>query len=110
MDAIKIVTAYLDAHNAHDIERTLAFLSDDFRFEAVDVWVRQGKHLARQLEEWDAAINSLFMPSHFAYIEGGATCTMMERTRPPWQPRALMASTRPCKPSPLGQASTGRRR
>lgn len=51
MDAIQVVTAYLDAHNAHDLDRVLAALTDDFRFEAVGVWTRSGKRLARQLAE-----------------------------------------------------------
>lgn len=54
----EIVMAYLKAHNAHDIDGALSFLSPEIRFGMTGLWVRQGLTELRALEEWDAVMNS----------------------------------------------------
>ena len=54
----EIVQAYLEAHNAHDIEGVLEVLSPKIRFGMTGLWVREGFDEIRALEEWDAVMNS----------------------------------------------------
>ena len=53
-----IINGYISAHNSHDINRSLSYYSDDISFELVRTWVKHGKNEIRNLEEWDAALNS----------------------------------------------------
>lgn len=56
-DLIERVKAYESTYNAHDIEKLMAFYTDDIKFEIVGVWVKQGKEAVRELAEWDKATN-----------------------------------------------------
>lgn len=50
----EILRAYVEANNAHDVDRVMALYTDDIRFENVGVWVKQGKEEVRTIAEWDA--------------------------------------------------------
>lgn len=54
----EIVMAYQEAHNAHDIDGALSYLSPKIRFGMTGLWVREGLDEVRELEEWDAVMNS----------------------------------------------------
>jgi len=54
----EIVLAYQEAHNTHDIEGVLEVLSPKIRFGMTGLWVREGLAELRDLEEWDAVMNS----------------------------------------------------
>lgn len=53
-----LVHGYLDAHNAHDPDRSLAFLADDVRLEAVGRGEVSGLEEARRVAAWDAVLQS----------------------------------------------------
>ncbi len=55
---VKNLRAYKQAHNAHDVNKAMSFYSDDIRFDMVGSWIKKGKDEIRELEEWDAAVNS----------------------------------------------------
>lgn len=50
----EILRAYVEANNAHDIDKVMSLFTDDIRFENVGVWVKQGKEEVRTIAEWDA--------------------------------------------------------
>jgi len=54
----EIVLAYMEAHNAHDVEGVLEVLSPNIRFGMTGLWVRDGLDEIRALEEWDVVMNS----------------------------------------------------
>lgn len=54
----EIVLAYLEAHNAHDVERTLSCLSPTIRFMMTGLWTREGLDEMSAMETWDAELNS----------------------------------------------------
>ena len=54
----EIVQGYLEAHNAHDVERALSYFSPNIRFMMSGLWTREGLDELRALEAWDAALNS----------------------------------------------------
>ena len=53
----EVVRKYLEAHNSHQVEQTMACVTDTFRFEMSGAWTRIGRDNMRQLEEWDAVVN-----------------------------------------------------
>lgn len=56
-DLIERVKAYGSTYNAHDMEKLMAFYTDDIRFGIIGVWVKQGRKVVRELAEWDRATN-----------------------------------------------------
>ncbi|MCK4856845.1 MAG: nuclear transport factor 2 family protein [candidate division Zixibacteria bacterium] len=54
------VAAYLEAHNSHDVDKTMRLFADDIRYEIVDMWVVEGREELAKLEGWDAALNSWY--------------------------------------------------
>ena len=53
-----IIKSYMDAHNAHDIEKALSFIDEDVVFDLKGVWVKEGKAAMKTLEKWDSTLNS----------------------------------------------------
>ncbi len=53
-----ILTEYLATHNSHNVQQSLSYYSDDISFELVGTWIKKGKEEIKNLEEWDAAVNS----------------------------------------------------
>jgi hypothetical protein len=53
----RLVKKFVESYNLHDIERTMAFYTQDIRFEIVGVWVRVGSEKVRELVEWDVETN-----------------------------------------------------
>ena len=53
-----IIKSYMDAHNAHDIEKALSFIDDNVVFDLKGVWLKEGKAAMKTLEKWDSTLNS----------------------------------------------------
>jgi len=53
-----ILNEYMNAHNSHNIQKPLAYYSDDITFQLVGTWTKNGKEEIAELEEWDSAVNS----------------------------------------------------
>lgn len=70
----EIVLAYLEAHNAHDIERALNVFSPKIRFMMVGLWTREGIDELRSLEAWDAALNSQLAFDDLKIRQGRMDC------------------------------------
>jgi hypothetical protein len=70
----EIVLAYLEAHNAHDIERALSVLSPEIRFMMVGLWTREGLDEMRALEDWDAALKSQLAFDDLKVRQGRMDC------------------------------------
>jgi len=73
------VKAYEASHNSHDVEGTLAFFTDDFRYEMVGSWVAEGREQMRKFEEWDASIGSELSFDNFDVSGDTVMCTVIER-------------------------------
>jgi hypothetical protein len=76
--AIATIEAYLDAHNHHDLDKTMACFAEDIRFEMGDVWKKAGKGEVRKLEEWDNAVNSRLTASDMRESGDTVTCRLTE--------------------------------
>ena len=57
-DNRSILNQYISTHNSHNIEQSLSFYRNDISFELTGTWIKTGKSKIRELEEWDAALNS----------------------------------------------------
>ena len=53
-----ILNQYITTHNSHNIDKSLSFYTNDISFELTGTWIKKGKSQIRELEEWDAALNS----------------------------------------------------
>ncbi|MBU1317656.1 MAG: nuclear transport factor 2 family protein [candidate division Zixibacteria bacterium] len=73
------VKAYEASHNSHDVEGTLAFFAEDFRYEMVGSWVAEGREQMRKFEEWDASIGSELIFDNYDVSGDTVTCTVIER-------------------------------
>lgn len=74
----EIVVAYMNAHNAHDIDGVLSYLSPEIRFGMTGLWVRQGLEEIRALAEWDAVMNSQLDFRDFKVRNQRLECTGIE--------------------------------
>jgi len=63
------VKTYEEAHNNHDIDKTMSLYANDITFEIVGSWMKSGKEQVRGLAEWDAATNSQMFISEI-YVSG----------------------------------------
>ena len=72
------VEAYLEAHNHHDLDRTMSCFAENIQFEMGDVWKKAGKEEVRKLEEWDNTVNSLLTASDMQEIDDTVTCRLIE--------------------------------
>ena len=54
----EVVTDYIYHHNNHNIQTELSNLSDNITFEAVDLWILEGKDKIKNLAEYDSTLNS----------------------------------------------------
>lgn len=70
-DNIKIVEEYFAAHNSHDVNKTMKFYSKDASFEIPGQDTIKEFDQIRELEEWDAALNSNLEVSDF--VDNGDT-------------------------------------
>jgi len=78
-DLVDRVRDYQASHNSHDIDATLAFLADDFKFEMMGSWVAEGREQMREFEEWDASIGSELVYDNFQTYGDTVVCTVVER-------------------------------
>lgn len=74
----QIVQAYLEAHNAHNVEGVLDLLSPQIRFGMTGLWVREGLDEIRALEEWDAVMNSQLQFTDFKMRNQRLECKGVE--------------------------------
>ncbi len=74
----KILRAYVEANNAHDIDRVMVLYTDDIRFENVGVWVKQGKEEVRTIAEWDATTHIQMTISDITVMGDTVTFTLIE--------------------------------
>jgi len=73
-----VILAYEREHNAHDVESALSFLTDDIIFDFQGVWVKRGKDALRELEEWDAALNSNLKVTLVRESQDSTYCSVVE--------------------------------
>lgn len=52
------ITAYLDAHNKHNVSKALTFYHQDIVFELKNTWTKNGVEEMKTLELWDSTLNS----------------------------------------------------
>lgn len=76
---VALIRAYEKAHNAHDVERSLDFYNDTVAYELSGVWVKKGKDQIRELEEWDAALNSNLKFESIAVHKDSLFCMVVEK-------------------------------
>jgi hypothetical protein len=57
-DNRSVLNQYISTHNSHDVDKSLSFYTNDISFELTGTWIKEGKSQIRELEEWDAALNS----------------------------------------------------
>lgn len=70
----EIVLAYQEAHNAHDIDKALGFFSPNIRFMMIGLWTREGLEELRNMEAWDAAMNSRLIFDGLKVRQGRMDC------------------------------------
>lgn len=78
-DMTNHLRGYEQAHNGHDVERALSYLTDDITFEMVGSWIREGKDEMREYEGWDAAINSNLSFRDIRKHGDTIICSLVER-------------------------------
>ena len=54
----KTVSAYISAHNAHNVEKALSFYDSSIVFELKNTWTKSGVEAMKSLEVWDSTLNS----------------------------------------------------
>ncbi|MCB2200587.1 hypothetical protein KQI63_14375 [bacterium] len=74
------VIAYLRAHNAHDPELALTHVADSIHYEIVGEWTMDGIDALRQMEQWDAAMNSELDGSNYQMSGDTVWFDMVEKT------------------------------
>lgn len=52
------ITAYLDAHNKHNVSKALTFYNQNIVFELKNTWTKNGLEEMKALEMWDSTLNS----------------------------------------------------
>lgn len=57
-DLRDVVKAYVEASNAHDIDKVMTFLADNIRYEEEGISERVGKAELRNKVMWDKAVNT----------------------------------------------------
>ena len=73
------VEIYEKAHNNHDVEGALSCFTEDFVFEVSGHCIAEYKYKMRELEEWDAAINSQFTFTDVKIFGDTVVCKLIER-------------------------------
>ncbi|GJM17693.1 MAG: hypothetical protein DHS20C13_30200 [Thermodesulfobacteriota bacterium] len=74
----EVVKSYINAHNAHDIEKALAFYDENVVFELQGVWIKEGLSEMQSLEEWDASLNSNLRLESISSKEDSVFCRVVE--------------------------------
>ncbi|WP_420602342.1 hypothetical protein [Flagellimonas sp.] len=74
----EIVESYIEAHNAHDIEKALNFYDENIVFELKGIWTKEGVKEMQALEEWDAALNSNLMLESVTSKKDSVFCKIVE--------------------------------
>ena len=75
----KVLKKYLDAHNAHNVEKVMSFYSDDISFDLIGVWKKSGTDEIRELAEWDAALKSTLAISDVMLKGDSVYCKIKEK-------------------------------
>jgi len=73
-----LILAYLQAHNNHDVDLALSYMSPDIRFGMAGIWVKEGIEDLRDLEAWDAVMNSQLRFDNLKSRSGRLECTGQE--------------------------------
>lgn len=68
-----------EAHNNHNIEKSITFYSDDVRFVLVGGWVAEGKDNLKERFEWDFAINGSLKFKDYKTNKDTVICKVEER-------------------------------
>ena len=76
--ATELIKSYEQAHNAHDIDKSLSFFHQEIIFELKGVWTKSGKEAIRSLEEWDAALNSHLKFEFIRFNGDSVFCKIIE--------------------------------
>jgi hypothetical protein len=70
----EIVLAYQQAHNAHDVDLVLSYMTPNIRYMMTGLWTREGLDELRALESWDAALNSHLTYGELKVRQGRMDC------------------------------------
>ena len=74
----EIVLSYQQAHNAHDVELAMSYMTPTIRYMMIGLWTREGQEEVRILESWDAALNSQLTYGSLQVRQGRMDCSGSE--------------------------------
>ena len=78
-ESVNILKSYQEAHNQHNVEKSLSFYDDSIKFELRGVWIKKGKKEVRKLEEWDSALNSNLIFNSIKVKQDSIFCKVTEK-------------------------------
>lgn len=73
-----LILAYLQAHNDHDVNLALSYMSPEIRFGMAGIWVKEGTEELQAMEAWDAEMHSQIRFDNLKTRSGRLECTGQE--------------------------------
>ena len=80
-EAVRVVRAFLDAANRHDVEAAMNHLAPDYVFREESAESGWDRTSMRAVFEWDAVIDAQAIGDQLTPIEGGAEGEFLERNK-----------------------------